>query len=129
VTTHASDAAAAPAPRVRVTLVRTGATVATADVADTPASRRRGLLGRTGLAPGAGLLIRPCSSIHTWFMRFPIDVVFLDRAGCVLKVVESLAPWGLASGGLRARDTLELPAGAAGAAGLRPGDALTIEPL
>src|ERR671922_1038887 len=62
-------------------------------VADRFASRLRGLLGRRGLAPGEGLLIRPASSIHTFFMRFPIDVAFLDRDGVVVKVVPNLSPW------------------------------------
>ncbi len=95
-----------------------------AEVADTPSSRRRGLLGRDGLAPGTGLLIRPCSSIHTWFMRFPIDAVFLDRDGRVVKIAERVGPFRLAFGGRAAAATLELPAGAAAGARLSVGDIL-----
>ena len=64
-----------------VTLLRPDGTVACerCTVAATPLRRMKGLLGRSGLAPDEGLLIRPATSIHTWFMRFPIDVVFLDR--------------------------------------------------
>ena len=89
-------------------------------VADRFASRLRGLLGRRGLAPAEGLLIRPASSIHTFFMRFPIDVAFLDRDGVGVKVVPNLSPWrvALARG---ARDALELAAGTAATRGLRPG--------
>ena len=53
-------------------------------------SRAKGLLGRSSLAPEQGLLIRPCNSIHTFFMRFPIDVIFLNRGNEVVKVVRNL---------------------------------------
>jgi uncharacterized membrane protein (UPF0127 family) len=56
-------------------------------VADRPAARLRGLLGRRALGIDEGLLIRPASSIHTFFMRFPIDVEFIDRRGVVVKIV------------------------------------------
>ena len=62
-------------------------------VADSPLSRMRGLLGRRSLAAEEGILLRPASSIHTWFMLFPIDVVFLDRDLAVLRVVPALPPW------------------------------------
>jgi len=110
--------------QIRVRCERDGAVVATADLADRSADRRRGLLGRTGLEPGRGMLLTPCSSVHTFFMRFRIDVVFLDRNGVVLAVVPDLGPGRLAWGGWRARQTLELAAGAAAAAGLRRGDRL-----
>ena len=77
----------------------------------TPWERMRGLLGREGLAPGEGLLIEHCSSIHMFFMRFAIDVVYLDAKWQVVKKVTELAPWRL-SGCLRACHTLELPADA-----------------
>lgn len=111
-----------------VTLVieRTGDVLARVELADTAPARRKGLLGRNALAPGTGLLIRPCASIHTWFMRFPIDVVFLGRTGQVLKIVGRLVPFRLAWGGWHARDTLELPAGAASRAGLQVGERLCV---
>jgi len=62
-------------------------------VADRPLARLRGLLGRAALEPGEGLLITPTGSVHTCFMRFPIDVVFLDRDGAVLGVRADLRPW------------------------------------
>jgi uncharacterized protein len=83
--------------------------------------RMRGLLGRKNLPSGEGMLIRPAPSIHTFFMRFPIDVVFLSRQGEVLKIAENVAPW-------RARScrhsyvVLELAAGEAGRRGLAVGD-------
>jgi uncharacterized membrane protein (UPF0127 family) len=82
------------------------------EVADTVIARARGLLGRKNLPSGAGLLIRPGFSIHTLFMRFPIDAVFLDRSGSVVDVVRRLKPWRAATR-LRARAVLELPAGEA----------------
>jgi uncharacterized membrane protein (UPF0127 family) len=81
------------------------------------------LLGRRELASGAGLLIRPTFSIHTFFMRFPIDAVFLDRGGSVVDVVRRLRPWRAATR-LRARAVLELPAGEADRVTLRIGERL-----
>jgi leader peptidase (prepilin peptidase)/N-methyltransferase len=92
-------------------------------VAATPLARLRGLLGRDRLEEGQGLLIRPTWSVHTAFMRFPIDVVFLDRNLRVLEVVERLAPWRAASR-RGARSVLELPAGACARTGLVAGDRL-----
>jgi uncharacterized membrane protein (UPF0127 family) len=86
----------------------------------------RGLLGRSELAPGEGLLIRPAPSVHTFFMRFPIDVVFLGGDLRVLRVRSDLRPWRMA-GQRGARAVLELPAGEADRRGIRPGDRLVIE--
>jgi uncharacterized membrane protein (UPF0127 family) len=114
-------------PTVAVRLERHGgALVATAEVPSTRASRRRGLLGRDGLAPGRAMLLAPCSSVHTFFMRFAIDVVFLDREGCVVHVVHRMRPGRMAWGGWRARQTLEMEAGRAAAIGLQPRDRLVI---
>lgn len=93
-------------------------------LAETALARCRGLLGRSGLSSGEGMLLRPASSIHMAFMRFPIDAVFLDRADRVLKVVEDLKPWRMA-GCRGARAVLELPAGEVRRRGLRPGASLT----
>jgi uncharacterized protein len=92
-------------------------------VADTVLTRMRGLLGRRALDPGAGLLLRPAPSIQTLFMGFPIDVVFLDRDGRVLKVVPELRPW-RAAACRGARQVLELAAGEAARRGVRTGDRL-----
>jgi uncharacterized membrane protein (UPF0127 family) len=83
----------------------------------------RGLLGRAGLEPGEGLLLRPASSVHTFFMRFPIDVVFLGAEGEVLKIAPELAPWRTA-GARGAKAVVELPAGEAARVGLMVGDRL-----
>jgi uncharacterized protein len=93
-------------------------------LAETPLARLRGLLGRSDLPAGEGLLLRPAGSIHTAFMRFPIDAVFLDRSDRVLKVAHELAPWRMA-GCRGARAVLELAAGEASRRGLHPGVSLT----
>ncbi len=72
--------------------------------------RMRGLLGRPPLAEGEGLLIVPCPSVHTLFMAYPIDLVFLDRDWRVLRLIDSLPPWRMA-GASGAYMTLELAAG------------------
>lgn len=87
---------------------------------ETPHERLRGLLGRHPLAAGEGLLLAPCASVHTFFMRYSIDLVYLDRDGCVVKVVPTLSPWRM-SAARRAHATLELAAGGAAAAALHPG--------
>jgi uncharacterized membrane protein (UPF0127 family) len=95
-------------------------------LASDPWSRFWGLTGRRELPPGHGLLITPCSSIHMFFMRFPIDVVFLDRDDIVVKIVHGIKPWRMAMGG-GGKKALELPAGAAKAAGIKEGDHLTFK--
>jgi uncharacterized membrane protein (UPF0127 family) len=93
-------------------------------LAETPLARLRGLLGRDELPAGEGLLLRPAGSIHTAFMRFPIDAVFLDRDDRVLKVAADLVPWRTAAC-RGARAVLELPGGEAARRGLRVGMSLT----
>jgi uncharacterized protein len=93
--------------------------------AESPLQRMRGLLGRSSLAPDEGILLRPAGSVHTAFMRFPIDVVFVDRDGEVLRVAEGLPPWRTASA-RGAKAVVELAAGAAAAAGLAAGQRLAL---
>ena len=93
-------------------------------LAETMFTRLRGLLGRKSLAEGEGLLLRPASSIHTAFMRFTIDAVFIDRENRIVKVAPELRPWRMtACRGSRA--VLELPAGEAARRGMQPGVSLT----
>jgi hypothetical protein len=91
--------------------------------------RTVGLLGTSGLDPGRGLWIERSPSIHMFFMRYPIDAVFVDRHGKVVKIVERLRPWRMVALARGARDCLELPAGAARAAGINVGDELRREPI
>lgn len=90
------------------------------------AARRRGLLGRDGLERGAAILIAPCNSVHTFFMRFTIDVVFAARDGRVLKICRRMKPSRLAAS-LRAHTAIEFDSSHEVTEMLRPGDRLTIE--
>jgi len=94
-------------------------------VADSTWLRMKGLLGRRELPEGEGILIRPCSSIHMFFMRFAIDAVFLDKELAVLRVAPGLRPWRMASK-RRSKMVLELPAGRCERAGVHEGDRLTV---
>ncbi len=97
-----------------------------AEVADTSAKRRTGLLKHTRLESGEGLWIIPCESVHTFFMKFPIDLVYLDKNRKVRKIRHAMGPWRL-SACLTARSVLELPAGTVERTGTLPGDELAIE--
>jgi uncharacterized protein len=98
-----------------------------AEIANTAAKRRRGLLGRDNLAHGQALWIVPCEGVHTWFMKFPIDVLYLDRKTRVRKVRRVMRPWRL-SVCLLAHSVLELPAGIIEQTGTQPGDQLKMSP-
>ncbi len=97
------------------------------EVADSGPKRNKGLLGRDGLAPGEGLWIVPCESVHTFFMRFPIDLVYLDRKHRIKKVKSAVGPWRL-SACLSAHSILELPAGTIRNSLTQPGDTLEFSP-
>ena len=106
-----------------------GTTVGTAvRVARSLADRTVGLLRTPRLEPGEGLWIENAPSIHMFFMKYPIDAVFVDGEGRVTKVVADLRPWRVVWWARGARDCLELPAGAAAAAGIEVGDVLTRSP-
>jgi hypothetical protein len=109
-----------PAPGLIVDLTTATVVCHRAIIADRPWRRLRGLLGRKSLPEGEGLLLRPAPSIHTGFMQFPIDAVFVDRDMKVVKVVERLRPWRVASA-QRARAVLELAAGEAARRGIEVG--------
>jgi uncharacterized protein len=95
-------------------------------VADSAWARTKGLLGRSSLGEEEGILLRPGSSIHMFFMRFPIDAVFLDGELRVLRVAADLEPWRVASK-RGAKAVLELPAGRCARAGVHEGDRLTLD--
>lgn len=97
-----------------------------AGIANTSSLRRRGLLKHQHLNPGDGLWLVPCEAVHTFGMKFPIDVLYLSRAKKVLKI-ESCLPKRRISVHLRAHSVLELPAGMAAATGTAVGDELTME--
>lgn len=98
------------------------------DLADSPQAREKGLLGRDGLAPGEGLWIVPCQAIHMFFMRFAIDLVYIDRKKRVRKVRSSVAPWRI-SACFSAHSVLELPSGTVRATQTQCGDVLQISPV
>ncbi len=119
---------AAPEGPQKVLNVTRGTVLATQlTKAHTGATRNKGLLGRESLLPGEGLWIAPCESVHTFFMRFPIDLVYLDRKLKVRKVRHSVGAWRL-SACLAAYSVLELPAGTAAATRTVRGDTMEIEP-
>ncbi len=92
--------------------------------ADSFLTRFKGLLGVAHLAPGDGLHITPCNSVHTFFMKIPIDVLFLDASQRVVGVAHALAPWRVSQVYFGAKSVLELPAGTAAATLTQAGDAL-----
>ena len=87
-------------------------------------ARLAGLLGRRALAPDEGLLLASCSNIHTFFMRFAIDVVFLDSDGLILAIHRDVKPWRIKAM-RRAHACLELAGGGALRAGLKAGQRLS----
>jgi hypothetical protein len=102
------------------------------EVAASMAAQSRGLLGRDGLAPGAGMLfegnrVLPLMWMHMFFMRFAIDIVFLDHSGRVLRVNHQLKPWRVSSMVFGARQALELEAGAALRSATAEGDEVALE--
>ena len=92
------------------------------------ASRRRGLLKRDFLPEGSALVIAPTSSIHTFFMRFAIDVAFVARDGRVLKVRRAMPPWRMAAA-WRAFAVVEMAAGALDRAGVQAGDVVRVDAI
>jgi uncharacterized membrane protein (UPF0127 family) len=98
------------------------------EIADTSEKRRVGLLKHERLEPGTGLWIVPCESVHTFFMKFPIDLVYLDKQRKVRKVRHAVPAWRL-SACLTAHSILELPAGTVEKTGTVPGDELSLEKL
>jgi uncharacterized membrane protein (UPF0127 family) len=95
-------------------------------IADSPRARMKGLLGRRSMAADEGLLLRPAGSVHTAFMRFAIDIVFLDRAMRVLRIEPNVRPWRMA-GQRGARVVLEIDAGEAERSGISRGMQLRLD--
>jgi uncharacterized membrane protein (UPF0127 family) len=109
--------------------LRTGRPVATRLIAAfDSATRRQGLIGRRSLAAGDALILAPCSSVHTAFMRFPIDLLFLDRAGTVLKAVSDVRPWRVRMA-WRAFAVVELAGGTLVLSDTRTGDTVELQTI
>ena len=96
------------------------------EVADTARRRMKGLLGLDGLEADQGLFITPCPSIHMFFMRFAIDVVFVTKDLRVVRVFPEVKPWRMARGGRKAKAVFELPVGTIERFTIRPGDQLEL---
>ncbi|HLB59052.1 MAG TPA: DUF192 domain-containing protein [Bdellovibrionota bacterium] len=90
-------------------------------------SRAKGLLGRPHLNQGEGLIMARCKGVDTCFMKFPLDLVFVDRRGVVVKVQKNLRPWKISGYNFKARMVLELPVGMIDETGTMIGDPLSIE--
>ena len=93
---------------------------------ETAWERTKGLLGRQALRDSEGLLIAPCNSIHTFFMTFPLDVIYLDREDKVVKLIEKLMPWRV-SGCFRSAKVLEVGSRFIITSGIKVGDQLLWE--
>ena len=109
-------------------LLNTRSTLPVATILETAfesADRKKGLLGRDGLGPGQAMIIAPTNLVHTFAMRFPIDILFVARDGRVLKVRAGVPPRRIA-GSLRAFAVIELAAGQAAASDTRAGDILEV---
>lgn len=96
--------------------------------AQTMTARLRGLLGRPSLPEGEALVIEPCSSIHTFFMRFAIDAAFVARDGRVVRAISAMRPWRATRLYPAAAMAVELPAGTLARSGTGEGDVLLFQP-
>lgn len=112
-------------PPITVTNLTRGTVVVSAGrVADSFWSNFRGLMLAPPLPPGAGLVIVPCSSIHTQFMRFPIDVLYVNKEDAIVGIDRNLRPWRIGRFYKKVHYVVELPAG--GAEGCQVGDKIAI---
>ncbi len=115
--------------RYRVTnLTRNTLLADRASNADTFMARFKGLMGVAELPLGDGLHIAPCNSVHTFFMKIPIDVLFLDASRQVIDIAHAIAPWRVSRVYFNAKSVLELPAGTAAASKTEAGDRLDFSP-
>jgi len=89
-------------------------------------SRGKGLIGRKSLPADYGMVIRPCSSIHMFFMSIPLDVLYLDRQGRVIRVLSEIKPWRIGPIVPRGKWVIELPAGTAARTGTQVGDTVRV---
>ena len=108
-------------------LTRGQTLVSSGRVADTFFTSLRGLIGHKPLTEGEGLLIVPSNSIHTQFMGFPIDVLYVDKGLRVVAMDQAMVPWRFGRIHRGARFVVELPAGTLAATGTQPGDQLQVE--
>ena len=98
-----------------------------AEIASSLFPRMKGLLGRSALPKGQALVIASCNCVHTFFMRFPIDLIFLDKSNRAVKVIHSLKPFRITPAYLKAVLTIELPPGTLASTSTQEGDIISIE--
>jgi uncharacterized membrane protein (UPF0127 family) len=115
--------------QVRQVLNETRQTLVAADVemADSYFKRLLGLMGRPGLAPSQGLWIVPCKDIHSCFMRFEFDALFVDKSMQVVHLVERMRPWRISKFVKNSHAVLELPPGTIVSTGTQVGDQLAFQ--
>jgi hypothetical protein len=111
-----------------VNIARHKVIAARVEVATTSARRSKGLLGRTSLAPGEGLWIVPCESVHTFGMKIALDLIYLDRRHRVRKIRTNVRPWRI-SACLTAHSVIELAAGSIREEDVQPGDQIELQPV
>jgi uncharacterized protein len=110
-----------------VNLTRGVALVNQGNTADNPWRRFRGLMGVATLPPGSGLLIEPCDSVHTHFMRLPIDVLYVTRNHQIVPIAHAMKPWRIGRRWRQSHYVLELPSGTAAQTGTQVGDQLEVQ--
>jgi uncharacterized protein len=111
-----------------INLTRGTRLASSVEVAGSGIKRSKGLLGRKSLEPGTALWIVPCEAVHTFFMQFAIDLVYLDRQLRIKKIRASVPPWRL-SACLTAHSVVELPSGSIDRSIALPGDVLEFRPI
>ena len=117
-----------PAAPLALRNARTGAILAARlEAAFDSKTRNRGLLGRTDLPRDTALVIAPCNGVHTFFMKFTIDALFVARDGTVRRIAGGLRPWRVALSP-RSFAVIEMAAGGVTGSDIRPGDRLSISP-
>ena len=108
-------------------LTRNTVIASSVEVADSGPKRNKGLLGRASLEPGSGLWITPCEAVHTFWMRFAIDLVYLDRNLRIRKIEERVPAWRI-SACFTAHSVIELAAGSVRPSQSQPGDQVEFAP-
>lgn len=94
-------------------------------IADSLFSRMKGLLGKDKLCLQHALILRPCNAIHTFFMRFSIDCLFVDKHNRIVKIISDFKPWHISRPYPKSRFVVELPAGTIAATNTREGDTVS----
>ncbi|HEY3297627.1 MAG TPA: DUF192 domain-containing protein [Armatimonadota bacterium] len=115
---------------MRITDKRNGRVVARdAVIARSIIAQLKGLMCRREFPEGSALIIPGCRQVHTFFVWFPLDLVFVDKAGKAVRIVEGIRPFEISCYSKKAAQTIELPAGAVSTYDIREGDELLVEDM